>query len=62
MSNSLNRNLDLNSENQLEVKPNTDQRSPLIEQSTELGSMSYNIYIKFNFSWDKRSNRNRYNK
>ena len=53
MSNSLNRNLDLNSENQSEVKPNTEQRSPLIEQSTELGSMSYNIYIKFNFSWDK---------
>ena len=39
MSNSLNRNLDLNSENQPEVKPNMDQRSPLIEQSTELGSM-----------------------
>ena len=39
MSNSLNRNLDLNSENQSEVKPNQEQKYPLIEQSTELGSM-----------------------
>ena len=40
---SLNKNLDLNSHNQPEFKPNMDQRSSLIEQQIELGS----IYIIF---------------
>ena len=53
MSNSLNRNLDLNSENQPEVKPNQEQKYPLIEQSTELGSMYYKINIKSNYSRNK---------
>ena len=34
-----NKNTEGNSGNQPEVKPNQDQRYPLIEQSTELGSM-----------------------
>ena len=31
--------LEANSDPQPEVKPNSDQRNPLIEQSTELGSI-----------------------
>ena len=38
MSNSINKNLDLNSDNKPEIKANTEQRYP-VEQSTELGSM-----------------------
>ena len=37
MSDSSNRNIILNSGNKTEVKQ--DQRNPLVEQSTELGSM-----------------------
>ena len=36
-----NKNTEGNSGNQPEVKPNQDQRYPLIEQSTELGSMYF---------------------
>jgi len=34
-----NRNTEGNSGNQPEIKPNQDPRYPLVEQSTELGSM-----------------------
>jgi len=34
-----NRNIEANSGAQPEIKPSQDQRYPLIEQSTELGSM-----------------------
>jgi hypothetical protein len=40
MSESSNKNINSNSGNQTEVKQ--DQRNPLIEQSTELGSMYIN--------------------
>ena len=40
MSESFNKNINSNSGNQTEVKQ--DQRNPLIEQSTELGSMYIN--------------------
>ena len=40
MSESSNKNINSNSGNQTEIKQ--DQRNPLIEQSTELGSMYIN--------------------
>lgn len=40
MSDSSNRNLETNSLNNPEVKPIPEQRNPLIEQSTSLGSNS----------------------
>ena len=39
-----NRNTDSNRGNQQEVKPNPEQRYPLIERSTEFGSMYINKF------------------
>lgn len=39
-----NRNTDSNIGNPQEVKPNPEQRYPLIEQSTEFGSMYINKF------------------
>lgn len=39
MSDTSNKNIESNSGNQPEIKQNQEQRCPLIEQSTELGSM-----------------------
>ena len=59
-----NRNTEGNSGNQPEIKPNQDPRYPLVEQSTELGSMYFiiKLIINLNYSRNKRNHRIRYYK